>query len=56
MNYIQSVDENILNQPDNETVDLLLYGSNKFKFHQGCSILKSIKFMAKLERFSGSLV
>ena len=37
MNYIQSVDENILNQSDNETVDLLLYGSNKFKFHQYCS-------------------
>ena len=32
-NELQSVDENILNQSDNEIVELLLYGSNKFK---GC--------------------
>ena len=31
LNALQSVDENILNQSDNETVELLIYGSNKFK-------------------------
>ena len=35
---LYTIDENILNQSDNETVDLLLYGSNKFKLHQDCSI------------------
>ena len=35
-------------------VELLLYGS---KFQQNCSILKTpIKFIIKLERFSGSLI
>ena len=57
VNELQSVDENILNQSDNEMVELLLYGSNKFKFQQNCSILKSsIKFIIKSERFSGSLI
>ena len=56
-NELQSVDENILNQSDNEMVELLLYGSNKFKFQQNCSILKpSIKFIIESERFSGSLI
>ena len=56
-NELQSVDENILNQSDNEMVELLLYSSNKFKFQQNCSILKSsIKFIIKSERFSGSLI
>ena len=56
-NELQSVDENILNQSDNEMVELLLYGSNKFKFQQNYSILKSsIKFIIKSERFSGSLI
>ena len=56
-NELESVDENILNQSDNEMVELLLYGSNKFKFQQNCSILKSsIKFIIKSERFSGSLI
>ena len=59
---LYTIDENILNQSDNETVDLLLYGSNKFKFHLDCSIYiyiyisKSIKFMLKSERFIGSLI
>ena len=52
-NELQSVGENILNQSDNKMVELL-YGSDKFKFQQNCSILKSIKFI-KSERFSGSL-
>ena len=55
-NELQSIDENILNQSNNETVELLLYGSNKFKFQQNCNILKSIKFIIKSERFSGSLI
>ena len=56
-NELQSVDENILNQSDHEMVELLLYFSIKFKFQQNCSILKSsIKFIIKLERFSGSLI
>ena len=33
-NELRSVDEKILNQLDNETVELLLYGSNKFKFNR----------------------
>ena len=32
LNELQLVDENILNQSDNETVELLRYGSYKFKF------------------------
>ena len=56
-NELQSVDENIFNQSDNEMVELLFYGSNKFKFQQNCSILKcSIKFIITSERFSGSLI
>ena len=31
-NELKSVDENFLNQSDNEMVELLLYGSNKFEF------------------------
>ena len=51
---LQLVDENILNQSDNETAELLLYGSGKFKLEQNCSILRSaIKFIIKSERFSG---
>ena len=54
---LQLVDENILNQSDNETAELLLYGSGKFKLEQNCSILRSaIKFIIKSERFSGSIV
>ena len=57
LNELQSVDENISNQSDNEMVELLLYGNNKFKFQQNCSILKcSITFIIKSERFSGSLI
>ena len=45
-NELQSVDGNILNQSDNKMAELLLYGSNRFKFQQKCSILKrSIKFI-----------
>ena len=45
-NELQLVDENILNQSDNKMVELLLYGNNKFKFQQNCSILKSsVKFI-----------
>ena len=54
---LQAVDKNILNQSDNEIVELLLYGSGKFKLQQNCSILRSsIKFIIKSERFSGSIV
>ena len=35
---LQAVDKNILNQSDNEIVELLLYGSGKFKLQQICSI------------------
>ena len=38
---LQSVDKNILNQPDNEIAELLLYGSSKIKLQQGCRILRS---------------
>ena len=59
-NELQSVnvDENILiSLSNNETVELLLYGSNKFKFQRNYSILKSpIKFTIKSEKFSGSFV
>ena len=56
-NELQSVDQNILNQSDNETVEILFYGSNKFKFQQNRSILKSsIIFIIKSERFSGSFI
>ena len=55
-NELQSVNENILNQSDNEMVELLLYGSNKCKFQQNYSILKSVKFIIKSERFSGSFI
>ena len=46
---LQSVDENILNQSDNEIVELLLY--KKFNFQQNFSLLEfTIKFILKLER------
>ena len=54
---LRLVDENILNQFDNEIAELLLYGSSKFKLEQNYGILRSfIKFIIKLERFSGSIV
>ena len=53
-NELQSVDEDILNHSGNETTS---YGSNKYKFQQNCSTLKSsIKFTVKSERFRGSLL
>ena len=55
-NELQSVDENVSNQSDNEMVELILYGSNKFNFQQNCSILKSIKFIIKSDKYSGSLM
>ena len=43
---LQSADENILNDFDNEIVELLLYVSKKFNFQQNCSLLESaIKFI-----------
>ena len=57
LNELRLVDENILNQSGSGMVELLLYGSAKFKFQQSCSILKSsIKFIIKAEKFSGSLM
>ena len=54
---MQSVDENVLNQSENEMVELLLYGRNKSEFQQNCSLLKSsIKFILGWERFSDSLI
>ena len=54
---LQSVDENILNQSDNEIVELLPYGSKKFNFQQNCSLLESaIKFILKSEKFNGSML
>ena len=54
---LQSVDENILSQSDNEIVELLLYGNKKFNFHQNCSLLESaIIFILKSERFNGSVL
>ena len=56
-NELQSVDENILNQSDNEIVELLLYGSKKFNFQQNCRLLEfAIKFILKSERFNGSIL
>ena len=54
---LQSVDENILNQSGNETVQLHLYSSKKFNFQQISSLLESaIKFILKSERFNGSIL
>ena len=54
---LQSVDKNILNQSEYDIAELLLYGSNKFKLLQNCSILRSaMKSIIKSERFSGSIV
>ena len=48
---LQSVDGNILNQSDNETVELFLYGGKKFNFQQNCSLLESaIKLILKSEK------
>ena len=57
VNELQSVDENILKHSDTEIVELLLYGSNKYRFQQNCSISKStIKSIVKSQRFRGSLL
>ena len=54
---LQSIDENILNQSDNEIMELLLYGSKKFNFQQNYSLLEfAIKFILKSERFNGSVL
>ena len=55
-NELQLVDENIFNQSENEMVQLLVYGINKFKFQQNCSILKSLNSSLISERFRGSLI
>ena len=53
---LQSVDRNIPSFSDNGLVDLLLYGSPKFKLNQINKILSSsISFIIKSERFSWSL-
>ena len=51
---LQSVD--ILIQSDNKIAELFLYGSSKFKLQQNCNILRSMKFIIKFERFSGSVL
>ena len=54
---LQSANENMLNQSDNEIVELLLYGSKRFNFQQNCSLLESaIKFILKSKRFGGLLL
>ena len=53
---LRLVDQNILNQSD-KIVELLLYGSGKFKLEQNYSILRSsIKLIIKSERFNCSIV
>ena len=53
---LQSVDRSIISFPDNELVDLLLYGTPNFNLNQDNKILSSyISFIIKSERFSGSL-
>ena len=53
---LQSIDENILNQSDNEIVEVL-HGSKQFNFQQNYSLLKSaVKFILKSERFNGSML
>ena len=53
---LQSVDRSIISFPDNELVDLLLYGTPNFNLNQNSKILSSsISFTIKSERFSGSL-
>ena len=46
---LKSIDVNIPNFPDSETVELILYGSPKFDLNQNTKILRS-------ERFDGSLL
>ena len=54
---LQSADENMLDQSDNEIVELLLYGSKRFNFQQNCSLFESaIKFILKSKRFDGLLL
>ena len=54
---LQSGDENILNQSDNEIVELLLDGSKKFNFQQNCSLLEfAIRFILKSEGFNRSML
>ena len=43
-NESQSIDENILSQFGKGIVELLLHGSNKFKFQQNCSLVNSVQF------------
>ena len=53
---LQSVDRSIISFPDNELVDLILYGTPNFNLNQNNKILSSsISFIIKSERFSGSL-
>ena len=48
---------NILNQSDNETMELLLYGSKKFDFQQNCNLLDpAIRFILKSRRFNGRML
>ena len=54
---LNSDDENILNQSDNEIVQILLYGNKKCNLQQNCSLLESAtKFILKSERFNGSML
>ena len=53
---LQSIDENILHQSDNEIVKLLC-NSKKINFQQNCSLLESaIKFILKSERLNESML
>ena len=57
LHELQSVDENLLNLPDNEIRELLLYSRKKSNLQQNCSLLESaFIFILKSERFNGSML
>ena len=56
MNYIKSIDKDIINATDCDLVNILLFGSSKYQHHINSKLLSfSNDFIFKTERFSGQL-
>ena len=56
MNNIRPIDKDIINETDNDLINILLFGSNKYEYHIISKILNfSNDFILRIETFSGQL-
>ena len=56
-NDLRQIDRSIVNLPDEDIIQLLLYGNDKYDSNKNSMILNaSIQFILNSERFKGSLM